>query len=179
MSGLGRMLLGLGPSQHDMIETSRKLLGVERTPEEKAANRARLMEKLERLKVKPEDKYPQERPCRDTCPWCGGPADESCCDDIECPGAILRCRSLSCRWVCHCSTLAVEYSGRDAEGRDEVERCAPSNCDQRGTVQECASGWKCWGCGRLQEVRARESFTDGLEDMRMCGGIDKATGVKL
>jgi hypothetical protein len=52
VSSLGRMFLGLGPSHRDILETSRMILGDERTPEQKAADRERLMAAAERLKVK-------------------------------------------------------------------------------------------------------------------------------
>lgn len=52
ISLLGRMFLGMGPSSRDFIETTRKLYGDERTPEQKAADRERVMAAAERLKVK-------------------------------------------------------------------------------------------------------------------------------
>lgn len=52
VSGLGRMFLGLGPSHHNILETTRMLCGDERTPEQKAADRERLMAATDRLKVK-------------------------------------------------------------------------------------------------------------------------------
>ena len=52
VSTLGRMFLGLGPSYRDMVKTTRKLYGDERTPEHKAMDRERLMGAVERLKVK-------------------------------------------------------------------------------------------------------------------------------
>lgn len=52
VSNLGRMFLGMGPSHRDIIETSRKLYGDERTPEQKPADRERLMAAAEKLKVK-------------------------------------------------------------------------------------------------------------------------------
>ena len=52
VSAMGRAFLGMGPSHRDIIETSRKLYGDERTPEQKAADRERVMAAAERLKVK-------------------------------------------------------------------------------------------------------------------------------
>ena len=43
---------GMGPSYRDMIKTTRTLYGDERTPEQKAADRERVMAAAERLKVK-------------------------------------------------------------------------------------------------------------------------------
>lgn len=52
VSAMGRAFLGMGPSHRDMVETSRKLYGDERTPDQKAAAREKLMGAVERLKVK-------------------------------------------------------------------------------------------------------------------------------
>ncbi len=52
VSTIGRMFLGLGPSYRDMIKTTRTLYGDDRTPEQKAADRERVMAAAERLKVK-------------------------------------------------------------------------------------------------------------------------------
>lgn len=52
VSAMGRAFLGMGPSHRDMVETSRNLYGDERTPEQKAAAREKLMGAVERLKVK-------------------------------------------------------------------------------------------------------------------------------
>ncbi len=52
VSNLGRMFLGMGPSYRNIIETSRNLYGDERTPEQKSADRERVMAAAERLKVK-------------------------------------------------------------------------------------------------------------------------------
>ena len=52
VSTIGRMFLGMGPSYRDMIKTTRNLYGDERTPEQKAADRERVMAAAERLKVK-------------------------------------------------------------------------------------------------------------------------------
>lgn len=52
VSAIGRTFLGLGPSYRDMLKTTRKLYGDERTPEQKAAAREKLSGAVERLKVK-------------------------------------------------------------------------------------------------------------------------------
>ena len=90
----------------------------------------------------------------DVCPWCAGPVITTGpfaprgCEQEGCAGDYLWCADRTCEWSGSCSTLAVEYAGRNEKSPEEVPRCR-GECG--GTsVRPAALGWCCIKCNRLR-----------------------------